>query len=365
MLEAREVLFGLHELEGIGWHTIKRIMEHGCWEACLRGDREMLMRIGVDEGRSRIIAGTLSEAFVDRRKQVYEKKEIGFLTYLDEHYPALLRETPWPPWVLYYAGDLRLLNGPSIAIVGTRTPTVYGRRTADMLAERLSGAGFSIVSGLARGIDSIAHRAAMRGPGGTIAVLGTPLDRVYPPENRELFRQLAESGLILTEYPLSTKPHPGLFPRRNRLIAGLGWGTVVVEGGESSGTLITADYALEASRDVFAVPGPITSPKSAGPHRLIRQGAILVTCAEDIAAEYAHRLDCSEIHMMKTPHVEEESLSGEELTVLSRIGDDPVSVDELMVRTKFTFGHLHSVLLSLTMKNKIEQLPGFSYIRKS
>lgn len=365
MLEARDVLFGLHELEGVGWHTIKRIMEHGCWEACLRGDRERLMRIGVEEGRARIIAGTMSEPFVDRQKQAYKNMNIGYVTYLDDDYPPLLRETPWPPWVLYYVGDLRLLHGPAIALVGTRTPTVYGKRTADVLAERLSGAGFRIVSGLARGIDSIAHRAAMRGPGGTIAVLGTPLDRVYPPENRELFRQIAASGLILSEYPLSTKPHPGLFPRRNRLIAGLGWGTVVVEGGESSGTLITADYALEASRDVFAVPGPITSPKSAGPNRLIRQGAILVTCAEDMIAEYAHRFNGSEIHMMKTQPLEEEALSGEELTVLSRIGDDPVSVDELIVRTKFTFGHLHSVLLSLTMKNKIEQLPGFSYIRKS
>jgi len=363
-MEARDVLFGLHELEGIGWHTIRLILERGQWEDCLRRDAGRLAAIGVEEGRARIVAAGLGGEFIARRKREYARRGVRWLTYLDRDYPALLRETPWPPWVLYAIGDLRLLEGPAVALVGTRSPTVYGRRAAEQLSRELSHMGFRIVSGMARGIDSIAHRAALDGPGSTIAVMGTGFDRVYPPENRELFRQVVERGLVLTEYPLGTRPHPGLFPRRNRLIAGLGWGTVVVEGGEASGTLITADYALEASRDVFAVPGPITSPKSAGPHRLIRQGAILATCAGDIAEEYAHRLGRNEIHMRKTPQTDGEPLSEEELALLGHIGDEPVTADELIGRTEWTFGHLHSVLLSLTMKRKIEQLPGFAYVRR-
>ena len=288
------------------------------------------------------------------------------MTVRDEAYPEILRQIPQPPWVLYYKGNLSLLKKPVLAIVGTRTPTVYGIKTAEELACSLSHSGFCVVSGLARGIDSAAHTGALKGNSGTIGVLGSGLDRVYPPENLPLYRAIAEKGLLLTEYPLGTPAHPGLFPQRNRIIAGLSLGTIVVEAAARSGSLITVEFALDASRDVFAVPGPVHSPKSQGTLDLIKKGAAkLITSVNDIIEEYTHLL--SPAAPANRQHIKQNNVPGfaglteEERKIYELLCSMPRTIDELLEQSQINFGHLHSVLLSLLMKKKIRELPGCIY----
>jgi DNA processing protein len=204
------------------------------------------------------------------------------LELADAHYPAALRNLPQPPPVLYVQGRLGLLERPGIAVVGTRAHSTYGRDAAVSLVVGLVRAGYTIVSGMARGIDGIAHRTALDVGGDTVGVLGTGIDVPYPPEHEELFQAIAERGCLVSEFPPGTPPHKWHFPQRNRIIAGLSRGVLVIEAPEKSGALITAGYALDEGKEVFAVPGPIHNPTSQGPNRLIQDGAALVTSAADI-----------------------------------------------------------------------------------
>ncbi len=360
-MEDRDVLFGLHEMKDIGWKTILHIA--GCVNAftdVLSMSAAKLMECGVPRRKAERIERELNPSFIRERRAAYLKQGIRFMTILDGEYPYLLKQTSQPPWVLYYTGDVAHLEKPAVAMVGTRVPTSYGKRAAEQLACSLSQKGFCIISGLAKGIDSAAHKGALRGKGSTVAVLGTGIGIVYPAENLALYREIGEKGLILSEYPLGTQAHPGLFPMRNRIIAGLGLGTVVVEAALRSGSLITADQSLDESRDVFAVPGPITSPNSQGTNALIRQGAKIVTCAEDIVEEYKHRITIEP--SLSVTDREAVPLSDDERFILTLLSSEPTSIDELLTRSKFQFGHLHSVLLNLLMKRQIEQLPGSTYI---
>lgn len=359
-MDVRTVLFGLHELEGIGWKSIASIIQHTTeLQNLFNASPAYLTQCGIAREKAEIIAERLSEFSIMDRLSLYNEAGVAVITIFDRQYPYLLKQTSQPPWVLYCKGNTDLLNRPLIAMVGTRVPTSYGKRAAYDLAYQLSCSGFGVVSGMARGIDSESHRGALQGEGGTVAVLGTAVNEIYPPENRSLYDEIAQKGLIVSEYPFGTKGHPGLFPIRNRIIAGLSLGTVVVEAALKSGSLITADQSMEESRDVFAVPGPITSPKSQGALSLLKQGAKIVTCAEDIMEEY--RIDMN----IKAPLLqekEETELSKEELTILQYITIEPVTIDALLEKSKVEFGHLHSVLLSLLMKNKIEQLHGSTYV---
>ncbi|WP_409340988.1 DNA-processing protein DprA [Paenibacillus sp. MBLB4367] len=364
-MDKRSLLFGLHELPGVGWKTILQLF--GLLEEpshVLEEDSEGLQRYGLMKQRAELIATKLSPSFIEERKARYEKAGIRIVTIFDNEYPQLLRETAQPPWVLYTIGEVRLLTEVSVAMVGTRTPTVYGKRVADTLSEELSAEGLCIVSGLARGIDSAAHRGAMKGKGSTIAVLGCGIDIVYPPENANLYREIAERGLIVAEQPAGTAAKPGLFPLRNRIIAGIARGTIVVEAAERSGSLITADQALECSRDVFAVPGPITSPKSQGALSLIKQGAKVVTGAADVVEEYAFLLKDTISHVPSRQLHENRTaaLTEEERRVYELLSPLPTSFDQIMEHTQTNFGHLHAILLSLQMRKMIEQLPGPAYV---
>lgn len=360
----RKVLFGLHELEGIGWKSISRLESalSGAWSELRHMGLQDLMAAGLKAAAAEKVISLLGDdASIDKRAAEYANRNIAIVTILDPHYPRLLREIAQPPWVLYCQGELSVLEHAAIAIVGTRSPTAYGRKAAFDLARDLSAAGVCVISGLARGVDSCAHRGALTGEGGTAAVLGCGLDTVYPPENASLFTDVTKKGVLLTEYPLGTQLHPGLFPQRNRIISGLSLGTIVVEAASRSGSLITADMALEQSRDVFAVPGPISSPKSEGTLELIRQGAKMIACADHVLEEYQH--------LMKRggPRNEAASATGpnlseEERKLLGWMSATPVTFDDLMELSGFEFGHLHSVLLNLTLKKKITPLPGSSYI---
>ncbi len=366
-MDDRFILFGLHEINGIGPKSIQSIvnqvpqLQELLTFNSLQTDSPGLTPYGLPVALIRLIKENLSERFINNRMDACRAAGVDFVTVIDDHYPALLKQSSQPPWVLYFKGNYNLLSNPLIAMVGTRTPTMYGKKVAEMLSNQLSQSGFCVVSGMARGIDSECHKGAIKAVGGTIAVIGTGIDIVYPPENAGLSRAIAEKGLILSEYPLGTKAQPGLFPMRNRIIAGLCLGTVVVEAAIKSGSLITADQSLDESRDLYAVPGPVTSPKSEGAISLIKKGtAKLVTCAEDVIEEYKHLLVIDHI-TTKTVNPSHK-LSKDELFILDFISYEPVTFDTILEKSKFYFGHLHSVLLSLILKNKIEQLPGSAYI---
>lgn len=362
----RTVLVALHELEGIGWKTIRRLLDYfpDLTElAELPSGKISALRLA--PGKAELLAGRLTPDFLLRIEEAYEHSHIAPVARGEEDYPPLLNETAFPPWVLYAIGRKEMLQKYAIAMVGTRTPTVYGKNMAVRMAEELSMAGVCVVSGMARGIDRAAHEGALKGPGGTIAVLGCGIDVIYPREHTLLYRKIAEGGLIVSEYPPGTKPAQGLFPQRNRIIAGLALGTVVVEAADRSGSLITADFSHGESRDVFAVPGQATSPKSRGTHKLIMDStARLVTCAADILDEYRHLpgIGRNSMEMMAYTRDYLPPLTAEEEKVTAILADGPASIDELIERLQTNFGHLHAILLSLTLKKRIGQLPGSLYM---
>ncbi|MFS1513212.1 DNA-processing protein DprA [Chengkuizengella sp. SCS-71B] len=370
-MESRNILFGLHELNGIGWKTIQLIyqsikhnkhIENGVEKLLSSDENSMMKNYNIPKSKAQIISKNLNLNFIQCRLDIYKNENISFLTIFDEGYPKILKETPSPPWVIYYKGNLNLLDNNKLAIVGTRYPTVYGKMITEKLANQLSSLGFCIISGLARGIDSIAHKSAIDQFGSTIAVLGSGIDVVYPSENKQLYESIVNKGLVISEFPLGTKPHPGLFPQRNRIIAGLSLGTIVIEAAEKSGSLITADQALEMSRDIFAIPGPITSPKSQGTLSLIKQGAKMVTDLKDIVEEYEHMMKISYNEKNLTTS---KTLSNDEQKIVGFLSSEPVTFEQILHKSDFTFGHLHSVLLSLLMKNVISQLPGSKFVTKS
>jgi DNA processing protein len=285
------------------------------------------------------------------------------ITLGDTRYPAGLLHTADPPMLLFAQGDIALLQRPGLAIVGSRHATAQGLDNAQAFARHLSQAGLTIVSGLALGIDAAAHEGGLAGPGSTIAVIGTGLDVCYPRRNAALARRIAEHGLVLSELPLGSPPLPDHFPRRNRIIAGLSVGTLVVEAAMASGSLITARQALEAGREVFAIPGSIHSPQSRGCHHLIKQGAKLVETADDILQE----LGCAIGSGGEPGHPgspEEPAAGTPDSALLQAIGHDPVTLDALVARTGWPAEQLQIKLLELELEQRIQRLPGGLYQRR-
>jgi len=281
----------------------------------------------------------------------------------DADYPELLEQIPDPPEQLYVNGDPATLHLPAIAIVGSRNPTEGGMRNAFEFARHLGQLGFCIVSGLAQGIDTAAHRGALAASAPTVALLGHGIDRVYPASNHELAQQIARNGALVSEFPLGMHPARELFPQRNRLISGISLGTLVVEAARRSGSLITARLASEQGREVFAVPGSIHNPLSRGCHRLIRQGAKLVETAEDILTELAplcgHLLQCSA-----------KSTANEGLLVVADpeyerirkcLSHDPIDIDQLAETSGLTIDQVSSMLLILELKGEVESHAGGRY----
>jgi DNA processing protein len=284
----------------------------------------------------------------------------ALLTLNDARYPAQLLSLPDPPTLLYAKGDLNLLKKPALSIVGSRNSTPQGLSNAQGFAQHLSNGGLCIVSGLASGIDAAAHRGGLAGQGSSIAVVGTGLDRIYPASNRDLAHQLANEGLILSEFALGTPPLAAHFPQRNRLIAALGLGCLVVEAALGSGSLITARQAVDIGREVFAIPGSIHSPVAKGCHALIKNGAKLVESADDILAELCFGND-----LFARPAGTEKASEAIELNapILEILGWDPVDFDTLIERTSLTNAALCEILLGLELEGKLASLPGGRYQR--
>lgn len=367
----RQMILALYEIPGIGWHAINKAVHHQLWRRPL-WTKDQLLAVGLREDQAESAASRFQEQswkMTEEPSPAVAKAGAVTLTPYDAEYPAILREIAQPPWVLYAKGRLELLQRPAIAVVGTRVPTAYGRHTAALMAQELAEAGLTVISGLARGVDSRAHEAALYGRGGTIAVLPTPIDTCYPAENESLYWRIAEHGLLVSETPIGTKLHPGQFHQRNRIIAALSHATIVVEGAKKSGSLITAKHASEMNREIFAVPGPISSPKSEGPNELIREGkAILISSALQIFNElkwlkssvdkYIQAIDTASAIESKA----ESQTTPEENKLITLLRDQPLSINELHELSAIPFGHLNALLLNLCIKRKIELQPGSLYI---
>ena len=277
-------------------------------------------------------------------------------------YPELLAALPDAPLALYAWG--RLDDLPGVAVVGARAPTNYGRRMARRLSADLARRGAAVVSGLARGIDAEAHGAALEAGGATWAVLGSGLGEIYPPENRDLARRIAgEGGCVLSEYPLAVKPDRALFPRRNRIVAGLAWATLVVEGRGRSGALLTAKSAMEYGREVLAVPGPADSPLSEAPHRLLRDGARLAASADDVLAALPPGFAARKAAPPRS--VSTAALEGEEGAILGHLGGDSLSLDELGRITGLDMTRLSLIMFGLEIKELVSAVPGQRYAKKT
>lgn len=301
------------------------------------------------------------KAEAERRRS----EDLGLLVafFSDPAYPELLREIPDPPVFLYYLGDLKLLARPCVAVVGSRQASRYGMGMAETIAASLSSAGLCVVSGFAHGIDRAAHLGALRGVGGTIAVLGTGLDLVYPASNADLWRQLAERGLIVSEFAPGTRPEGINFPHRNRIVSGLSLGVLVVEGALGSGSLITAELALAQNRDVFALPGPANLKTYQGCHQLIRQGACLVQSGEDILRELQARLGSHRVPQAPAPEICRQEPADPEQRIVHRLllARDSLHIDALTRQTGWTAEKISATLLFMELQGLVKQLPGMYY----
>jgi DNA processing protein len=304
------------------------------------------------------------ENHVDLAGELDRIRDFGahVVTAQSEQYPRNLKEIYNPPTVLYVWGDLTERDQRAISVVGSRKTSHYGLECAKKLSYQIAYAGFTVVSGLARGIDTAAHQAALAANGRTIGVIGSGLMDLYPPENQALAQKIAGSGAVVSEYPMTFPPSPQSFPYRNRIVAGWGAGSLIVEAGLNSGALITANQALEHGRLVYAVPGPIDRPTSAGSNRLIQQGAKLVTSAADILDDLQSLLPVTP--MARTAAARSESdLSADERTVLAALEEGETGLETLVTKTRLPTQTLSSTLLALEMKRLVKQLPGQQFVK--
>lgn len=342
-------------IPGLGGEGQRRLLQAFGSPAAIFNQSATELSRHVKPGIARLIVADPDEALIESTLAWLEDPLNHIVTLADAEYPQSLLNLPDPPTLLYVKGHLDLLNAPALAIVGSRNATTQGMRNAEAFAASASAAGLCIVSGMAQGIDTAAHSGGLQGTGASIAVVGTGLDKVYPASNRELAHRLAEAGAIVSEFPLGTPPLAANFPRRNRIISGLSLGCLVVEASLQSGSLITARLALEQGREVFAIPGSIHSPQSKGCHTLIKQGAKLVECVQDILDEIGYRVISTEAAKM----------SGDLHPLFLHLEFDPVDVETLAQRSGLTIAELSAILLQLELDGQIATLPGGLYQRIS
>lgn len=357
-------------LPGLGCTRIHRLVEaFGSPAAVLAAAPRVLRQVeGVGPKVSQVLADRAAVEMAGRLAEL-ELRRIGDLNLVllcpdDPRYPELLRSIADPPVLLYCQGDLTCLARPAVAMVGSRAATAYGKRVSFELARELAVRGVCVVSGMAMGIDGQAHAGALAGFGATIGVLGCGADVVYPPQHAGLFRDVAERGLLLTEYPLGSRPEGFRFPERNRIISGLSRGVVVVEASLKSGSLITAGLALEQGREVFAVPGRVDSAKSQGAHRLLQQGAKLVHSVDDILEEFSQAGMFAETPRPERPVSPSAPMTAAEQQLWNCLEVYPLTVDQLVRQSGLEPARVLSLLLDLELKGLVRQLPGQEYERQ-
>jgi len=353
---------GLKAVPGIGNVAFRRLLERfDTPEAALNAAPGSLAGIrGITPAViDAIISGQWRRFAIEESRRL-EAGAVRLVTFTSPAFPKSLFEIPDPPPFLYVKGELRS-SEPSIAIVGSRRATSYGLMTTAKLAGELASHGVCVVSGMARGVDTAAHKGALQAGGRSIGVLGCGVDMIYPPENRSLFDEMAAKGCLVSEFPLGTLPLAENFPRRNRIISGLCSGVLVVEAAEKSGSLITAQYALEHGRDVFAVPGNISFATSRGSNRLIKQGAKLVDCIEDILEELPGCANVSAEAPLFQPSPRTFALTPKEAAIYELLARSPLHIDDIISQTELTAGEVSSMLLHLELKGAITPLPGTHY----
>jgi len=350
---------------GVGSTLIQRLLDRfKTPEAVFHAPTKELLKV---EGLGEKVAGEIRKGPLEKvvERELYLLKEAGgkIVTLKDDAYPKRLRDIYDPPALLYVRGELKKEDELAISIVGSRKTSPYGRWITEKIGQELARHGVTVVSGMARGIDSLAHWGAISGGGRTIAVLGCGVDVIYPSENRKLFEKIIDRGAVISEFPMGSPPEGGHFPKRNRIISGLSLGVVVVQASEKSGSLITAGYALEQGREVFAVPGNVGAEGSRGTNQLIKEGAKMVESSEDILEEILPqwRREDEVLREVKRP---EEDLIEEERILYELLGETPTHIDVMIRESRFDPGKVSSLLLDLELKGLIIQWPGKCFSKK-
>jgi DNA processing protein len=368
-MDSREAFIALNMIEHVGPVRARLLLEHfGDAPKILAAAKSELLRVrNIGEETAEAIANW--ERSVDLAGELKRIADFGchVLISSDEHYPASLREIYDPPLVLYVKGELTAKDKNAVAMVGSRQTTHYGLETARKLAYQLAYTGVTVVSGGARGIDTAAHQGALSAKGRTIAVLGTGINLIFPTENAELFERIAANGAVITQFPFNRPADKQSFPIRNRIVAGMTLGTIVVEANLTSGALITANFATEYGRQIFAVPGRIDSPRSKGCHDLIKKGAKLCEGVEDVLSEFEYLFPASNRPPSpgETGVLPALELSENEQIVYDSLGREEMSIDEVIRKSGLPSSAVSVALLSLEMKRVVKQLPGKMFVRNN
>lgn len=357
-MDALTYWIGFSLVKGIGAVRLQGLLDHfGNLETAWNAPADALRAAGLSQKIVETLAQVRHGVDLERFLDNMQRKGITALTWEDENYPRRLKEIDQPPPVLYVRGTLGLEDEVAVAIVGTRRVSAYGRQVAEELAAYLARNGVTVVSGLARGVDTVAHTAAVQNGGRTLAVLGCGVDIIYPPENRRLGEEIISSGALISDYAPGSPPEGTNFPPRNRIISGLSRAVVVIEAGETSGALITASFAANQGREVFAVPGGIYSPGCKGTNRLIQQGATPLLKNEDV------------LQMLGMERAAEQSSARRvlpcddlERKLLDTLSSDPLHVDEIMARTGLTIDKVSATLALMELKGMVRQVGGMSYV---
>ncbi len=350
---------GFNRVTGIGPAKVRALIDHfgdlgGAW----RADAADLRDAGLDRKSIENLINARRAINLDQEFERVSKAGARVLTWDDAEYPPLLRALPEAPFVLYVKGQLTESDRTwTVAIVGTRKASAYGRQAAETLAADLARSGVTVVSGLALGIDAAAHEAALKAGGRTIGVLACGIDQVYPPSHVKLAARIVEQGALLTETPVGSPPEAGNFPARNRIISGLSLGTIVVEAGETSGALITADRALEQGREVFAVPGNIFARSSLGTNKLLKEGATLITGAQDVLE--ALNLQLVAQHTEVRAQVPEDATEAQLFALLSA---EPTHIDAIVRESGLPVAQVSSTLALMELKGSVRQVAGMQYV---
>ena len=358
--------------EGVGSITFSKLIKgFGSIDAIMTASAAALTKIdGIGPKTAEQILRTRSRFDASTEIALAEKSGVCIINIEDPRYPPVLKRIYDPPMILYIKGQLTRSDNLALAIVGSRRPSLYGQEQASRFAHLLASAGFTIVSGMARGIDSCAHFGALKAGGRTIAVMGCGLANIFPPENEKLFHAIAQNGACISELPMTAEPLAHNFPPRNRIIAGLSLATLVVEAGLNSGSLITAKVAAEYNREVMAVPGKIDSPLSKGSHLLIKQGAKLIDSVEDITESLGYIGEQLHEHVSDSAHSAEQAvemplfdasnlnLTKQERTVFNCLSADPIHIEDIIAAAQLPAGTINASLISLRLKGIIKHLPG-------
>ena len=366
-MDSREALVVLNMVDHVGPVRLRHLLDFfGAPEAILNASKSQLLAVhGIGQDTATAIANW--ETTIDLAAELKRVADFGchILISSDEEYPASLRQIYDPPIVLYVKGKLTTNDKNAVALVGSRQTTHYGLEVARKLGYQLAYMGVTVVSGGARGIDTAAHQGALSAKGRTVAVLGTGINIVFPPENRELFERIAASGAIVSQFPFNRTADKQTFPIRNRIVAGMTLGTVVVEANLTSGALITANFATEYGRQVFAVPGRIDSPRSKGCHKLIKNGAKLCEDVEDILTEFEYLFPTSN-RPKDREGLPAMTLSESEQKIYDSLNDrEELAIDEIVRGTGLPVSTISVALLSLEMKRLVKQLPGKLFVRNT